>query len=154
LQDFIGALLKIGNFQTVAVGAHMSFPLKETIMRTLAELDAPYVNEVDAVDDLLDAVKVALDKRNVIVHNSLAMHPTNGEVYSYRERARGSLQVELKVIAVEEIEKDAAAIYEVGMDIMRFMMSRGLEPRQRAGPLRVPINRKKAARDARRNGGI
>lgn len=154
LQDLIGALLNIDNVQSVALAAHMSFPLKESVIRTLAELEAPDIPEVDAIDELLDAVKAALDKRNIIVHNALAMHPTNGEVYSYREKARGSLQAELKIITVEEIEKDATAIYEVGMDIMRFMMSRGIGARTRTTPTREPIKRGKGAREARRNGGV
>jgi hypothetical protein len=151
LQDFIGALLRIDNVQSVALAAHMSFPLKETVIRTLSEMEAPSVNEIDAIDELLDSVKAALDKRNIIVHNSLAMHPTTGEVFSYRERARGSLQIELKRITVEEIESDAASIYEAGMDVMRFMISREIGPSDRAAAPRAAVKRGKSARVARRN---
>lgn len=151
LQTFIGALLKIDNIQAAALCAHMSFPLKETVIRTLAELEAPTMQEVDIIDTLLDDVKDALDKRNIVVHNSLAIHPHDGHVYSYRTRARGSFQLELKAITADEIEEDAATIYEVGMEIMRFMILRGIAPYDRVSPLREPFNRKKSAREMRRD---
>lgn len=151
LQDFIGALLGIDNVQATALTAHMSFPLKDDVIRTIVELDAPHVSEVDVIDDLLDAVKIALDKRNLVVHNRLYRNPENNEIFSMRQTARGSFQATLKKISVEEIKQDAALIYQVGMDVMSFMLSRNLSPYMRTKPLRVPINRGKKARAQRRS---
>ncbi len=129
----------------------MSIPLKDEIIRTLAELDAPNILELDKIDDLMDAVRDALNKRNVIVHNAFVIHPDTGEVLSHRLKARGSLQLELKPITTQQIREDAALIYEVGMDVMRFMISRGLSPTYRTTPLREPVNRSKKARAKRRD---
>jgi hypothetical protein len=151
VQELIGALLKIDNIETRALTAHMSAPLKDQVARALAELSAPSVGEVDTIDDLLDAVNSAYEKRNVIVHNSLARNPDTGEVLSYREVARGSLRVSLQPVRVEQVEQDAATIYEAGIAIMRFMISRGIGACERTAPLHVPIDRRKKARTIRRD---
>jgi hypothetical protein len=149
LKDFIGALLRIDNIQTLALCTHMNIPLKNDIIRTLAELEAPTVNEIDKIDDLLDAVKDALEKRNVIVHNAFMIHPDTKEIFSHRLKARGSFQLELKPVSAKEIEEDAALIYKAGMDIMNFMISRKLSPSLRGRPLRESPNRSKKARASR-----
>lgn len=154
LQQFIGSLLGIDNAQTLALTLHMSFPLKRDIIRSIAELDAPNIKLLDQVDELMEEVTSALDKRNITVHNSFARNPTTGEVLSLRERARGSLVVELTPISVEEIEQDASIIYEAGIKVMDFMIRRGLEPRMRTIPLREPVNRGKKAREDRRSEGV
>ncbi|MBL1146859.1 MAG: hypothetical protein HND56_10140 [Pseudomonadota bacterium] len=149
LQDLIGALLEIDNAKTIALTTHMSFPLKNDILRTLAEIEAPDIKELDKLDELLDAVKQALDKRNTIVHNAFAIHPDTREVFSLRAKARGSLQYDLKKIPVQEIEHDAATIYQAGVDIMSFMISRGLSPQLRTTPLRGSVKRGVKARKER-----
>lgn len=151
LQKLIAGLLGIDNVQSVALGAHLTFPLKDHIIRTLAELSAPSLQELDKLDDLLDAVKDALDKRNTIVHNSFAIHP-NGQVFSYRVKARGSLQAELKPVTFEEMEKDAALVYKVGMDIFSYMVLKGLLPAHRTSVPRATPNRGKKARQDRKDG--
>lgn len=150
VQSLIGGLLGIDQMEAIAVASHMTGPLKDNVARTLCELCAPDVSEVDRLDELLDAVNTAVAKRNVLVHNSFARHPENGEVFSYRQTARGSLQVSLKPIRVEQIEQDALAIYEVGMNLMKFMMSRGLLPKDRVRPIYRPIVRDKKARERRK----
>ena len=152
MQNFIGVLLGIDDMDTLAVTTYMGAPLKDQVARTLTELKAPHVEAVDEIDDLLDAIKDAWEKRNVIVHNALVIHPETREILSHRLKARGSLQLELKPIAVEEIQAAATQIYEVGMDLMRFMMASGLGPNFRTQPLREPLNRGKKARAERRAG--
>jgi hypothetical protein len=153
VQQFIGCLLGIDQAETIALTAHIPHPLKDHIARALIELNAANAAVVDDVDDLLDAIKAAFEKRNVVVHNSLARNPETGEVLSLRESAHGSLQVSLTPIRFEEVEKDAALIYKVGIDLMGFMMDRGLEPAPRTRPIRAPLNRKQKMRLARRNHG-
>ena len=60
------------------------------------------------------------------------------------------MQLDLVPVTVEEIRESARLIYEAGMDIMRFMMARGLSANFRKAPLREPLNRKKKARAERR----
>jgi hypothetical protein len=151
LQEFIGALLGIDHIQNLALTTHMSYPLKDNIIRALAELDAPNLDELDKIDELLDEAESAINKRNIIVHNAFAIHPDTGEILSHRLKARGSLQLEFKPVSVEELEQDAATIYKVGLNIMDFMISRNLAPRVRIKALRQPVNRGKKARTKRRN---
>jgi hypothetical protein len=151
VQQFIGALLGIDEVEVIALTAHMSAPLKDHVARALIELNAVSADVVDLVDELLDDIEEAAEKRNVVVHNALARHPDTGEVFSVREKARGSLQVSLQPVSVKEVEKDAAAIYEVGMNLMRFMLAYGLKPADRTRPIRAPLDRRKKARQARKD---
>jgi len=151
MRDFIGALLKIDNAETIALGAHMSVPLKDDIIRSLTELNAPTASEVDEIDDLLDEIREAFVKRNAFAHNAFARHPGTGEILVMSEKARGSLEVELAPISVDEIRKVASRVYEAGMNLMEFMASRGIGPSFREGPLREPLKRKKKAREQRRD---
>ena len=154
MQDFIGVLLGIDAIETLALTTHMAGPLKDHIIRALTELNAVSIDIVDEIDDLMDAINEAMGKRNVIVHNPLMMHPKTGEVLSHRLRARGSLQLELRPISVEEIQQDASLIYEVGMNLTTFMMNHGLSPKWPAHPMRVTLNRSKKARAERRDPGV
>lgn len=155
MQHFIGALLGIDNIDTLALTAHMSAPLKDHVARALIELKTNVADNVDDADDLLDEVDRALALRNTVVHNSFAIHPDTGEIFSYRLKARGSLQLDLEPIPVEEIQQVAALVYEAGMNVTRFMMRHSLEARVRTKPLMVPLNRKPKARAKRRqNTGV
>jgi hypothetical protein len=151
LQDFIGGLLKIDMAETRALTAHMSMPLKDDVARALAELNAPTSDELDLVDDVLDDVWNAMQKRNTFAHNAFCMHPETGEVMSWREQARGSLSGKLSPISANEIERDAALIYYAGMKLQGIMMTRNIAPVGRVGPLREPLKRTKAARESRRH---
>lgn len=151
LKDLIGALLEIDSVQTIALTIPMSFPVKNDIIRTLAELEAPSIKELDKIDDLLDAVNEAIAMRNIIAHRQFAIHPDNKEIYILREKAKGSLQYELKPITLEEIQRDAEKIYKAGMDIIEFMMRAGLKTPLRTKALRGPVNRGKKAREDRRS---
>ena len=150
MQDFIGALLGIDNIDTLAVTTHMAAPLKDHVARTLAELKAPHLKDLDEIDDLLDAVNGAIEKRNIVAHNAFAIHPETKEIFSHRLKARGSLQLDFRPIAVEEIKDTAAQVYDAGMNLMNFMMTKGLGSNFRTTPLREPITRSKKARAERR----
>jgi hypothetical protein len=152
MQQLIGSLLGIDNIQTIALGAHMSAPLKDHVARTLAELAAPTLQELDEFDELMDTVNSAMGKRNVIVHNALAIDPS-GKVFSLRESARGSLQVTLKPFDVDEARKDAALIYDAGMAVVTFMLRKGLTPTDRKKAVRTSPKRGEKARKARRDSG-
>ena len=151
MRDFVGALLKIDNAETVALGTHMSVPMKDDIIRSLTELNAPSASEVDEIDDLLDEIRDAFVMRNAIAHNGFAIHPESGEVLVMSEKARGSLQVELSPITVDQIRLGASRIYDAGMNLMTFMASRGIGPSFRETPIREALKRKKKARAERRD---
>lgn len=150
LQDFIGVLLGIDNIETLALTTHMAAPLKDHVIRALIELNASKASIVDEVDDLLDRVGDAMAKRNTIVHNSFAIHPDTGAIESHRLKARGSLQLDLVPVTVEELQEHAALIYEAGLDLIAFMTKCGLAPNNRTRPIHEPLNRGKKARAERR----
>lgn len=154
VQQFIGAILGIDQAETIALTAHMSNPLKDHAARALIELNAKNAGIVDDVDDLLDAINDAYDKRNVIVHNAFIRNPETSELFSWREKARGSLQGELKPVSIDEIKENAALVYEVGIDLVRFMTSNGISPTERTRPLRTPLDRRKKARTSRRSKSV
>jgi hypothetical protein len=148
--DLIGGILKIDNVSTIALGAHMSTPLKNDILRSISELKCPSASELDRLDDLLDAVAVAMAKRNAIAHSAFGVHPENGEIYRLKESARGRLTLDFERVTAEELQAIAKEIYDTGMALTEFMASRGILPKFREEPLREPISRKKKARQARR----
>jgi len=149
MQDLIGGLLGIDNIESLALAAHMPAPLKDHVARALIEMNATASVYVDLLDELLDAVNEALAKRNVIVHNPLLRHPETGEIFSHRLKARGSLQLELRPIKVEEMEQDAALIYEAGLALIQFMGAFGVASSIRTRPLWEPLDRSKKARAKR-----
>ncbi len=154
MQDLIGSLLGIDNIETMALTAHMTAPLKDQVARALIELNAANSDVVDTLDELLDHMNSAIEKRNVVVHNHFCRHPGTGEILSLRQKARGSLQVSLQPITAEQIESDALLIYEAGLKVMRFMTDCGISPKDRARPLHQTLDRRKATRKLRRSGGV
>lgn len=67
-----------------------------------------------------------------------------------RERARGSLQVDFTEIKIAELHEIAHEVYDTGMELQVFMTANGIFPRERENPIREPLNRKRSARQARR----
>ena len=141
LQEFIGALLKIDNIQNTALTTHMTIPLMINIIKTLAEIEARSVKEIDKIDELIETAGDAIGKRNTIVHNALIRNTETGEVLVRRLSARGSIKQELRTITVMEIEQDAAAIYNAGEAIIDFMTTKGLEPIMRTKPFNTAVKR-------------
>lgn len=151
--EFIASVLRLDYAEAVALTTHMSAPLKDQICRAVYELNAPSVAAIDELDEILDEIKAASDARNVVVHNSLIRDPDTNEILSYRASARGSIMVSLQPVSVTQIEKDARRIYEAGMALMSYMVTRGLAPRDRSRPIREPLDRKKTAREKRKRTG-
>lgn len=151
MRDFVGSYLGIDMAESLALGAHMSTPMKDDIIRSLVELNAPRACDIDDLDDILDRIREATARRNAVAHNAFAVHPETGQVFSLRERARGSLQVDMTPIEVGELHEIAAEVYAAGMSLMDYMIARGIGPRERERPLHEPLNRGRKARQARRD---
>lgn len=152
--QFIGGLLGIDNLQSVALTTHMSGPIRDHIARALAEIEAPTEDVVHEIDEILDSINVAMEKRNTLVHNALGRHPVTNEVVSLRIKARGSLQAQLTPISVEGIREDATLLCNAGLKLMWFMSRRSVRPTIRNTPKRAPLKRGKKARAERRNNGV
>lgn len=150
MREFLGIMLGVDNIETEALGTHMSFPMKDDMIRAVVELNAPTASDVDQIDDILDDIREAMQLRNAVAHNEFAIHPETHEILSLRVKARGSLQTEFKAVTAEELNEIAAKVYSTGMALMEFMMAKGIGPRVRTAPLREPLNRKKKYREQRR----
>jgi hypothetical protein len=150
MRDFIGSYLGIDLAENIALGAHMSTPMKDDIIRALVELNAPHASEVDELDDILDRVRIATTRRNAVAHNAFARHPETGQVFTLRERARGSLQVDLTAIEAAELTEIGNEVYAAGMALQEYMTLRKIEPRLREKPIHEPLDRRKKARQERR----
>lgn len=71
-------------------------------------------------------------------------------MFSFREKARGSLQISLVPVSAKEFEEDARVIYGVGIKLKDFMLTRGLGPHSRLKPAYERADRSKKAREERR----
>ncbi|MBR0649023.1 hypothetical protein GXW78_05065 [Roseomonas terrae] len=154
VQTLIGGLLQIDEIEAIALSAHMSAPLRDQIARSLMEINAVSPSLVHEVDALLDVIGEAARRRNAIVHNSFVQNPDTGQILSLREAARGSLRVELKPVTVEEIEQEAALIYESGMALYEFMTLYEIFPHDRTRSVGLPLKRGKKARESLVKGAL
>ncbi|MBK8630757.1 MAG: hypothetical protein IPN84_11290 [Sphingomonadales bacterium] len=140
----MGIVLGVDNIETEALGTHMSFPMKDDIIRSILELNAPSASFVDEVDDILDDIRDAMQLRNIVAHNEFAIHPETAEIFSLRIKARGSLQSELKKVTAEELLETADQIYRAGMSLQDFMLKNHLGPRFRRTSPRASESRTKS----------
>lgn len=145
----IGVFLKIDNIETLALTTQMSNPLMDQILRAVAELNAANARMVDDLDDILDTISAGLVQRNAAAHKSLCRNPQNGEVLMWREKVKGSVELELKPITVDDLNGVADLLLEASNELTQFVTNCG-GPRFREGALREPLKRTKAARKERR----
>ena len=150
MRNFIGAMLGIDNIDSLALCTQMPFNLKSQITRTLNELKAPNASELDKLDEILDRIEAAMQHRNAIAHSSFPIHPETGQVYRFKEKARGALSADMVEVKAEEITEFAKEIHGAGLALQEFMMQRELQPQLREEPLREPLVRSSKARANRR----
>ncbi len=150
VQELIGGILQIDEAETQALTLQMSAPLRHHVARALMELNGANSIVVDQVDELLEMIAQANERRNIIVHNSFCIHPDTGEIYTLRAAARGSLQMSLQTVTAQQLESEAGKIYEAGIELMRFMVVFGVLPGRRTRPIREPLKRSKKDREARK----
>lgn len=132
-----------------AVVTHMNAPLRDNVLRAVAEIRIDDLDDLDELDDILDEIREAQVKRNNLVHNEWCVDPKDGLVYFLKQTARGSFKLNREKKSVESIEADASSIYAAGMELQSFLMARGLLPP--FPPLdRLRSHKAKAARKKRR----
>lgn len=152
VQTFVGACLGVDALYSIAVTAHMAVPLRDGVARAVAQLRIDDLDRLDELDVILDRVKVAADKRNLLAHHGWCRHPKTGQVYIFKETARGTVAGSLILLSVEQIKSDAMFIYETGIDLLQFMyavgLGLGLGPN--FPPFRDHSSKTRAARKARR----
>jgi hypothetical protein len=151
----IAGMLGVDGEQGYAVTAHMSAPLRVSVLKASAEIALTSAAALDELDVVLSRIDTAAKERNRFVHGSWCFRSSDGAVLLVQQEARTHVEIRSRPVAVEEIRSKAAALYEAGMDLMRFMMAvdklPALPRHDRVRGVNTPKARK-AARKQKDNG--
>lgn len=154
LNTAVGGILGIQSHLTIVAATHMSIPLKMSILKSAAEFRLE-VDDLDELDQILEKVQVAMGSRNKYAHDSWCQHPTTGQVYRQKENARVRLEMDLIQVSIDQIEHEAAVIYDTGLLLLAFLDTRGLLPShpEALSPRdhKSPAARKRRRQNAERN---
>jgi len=145
----IGGCLGLDPEYTIAVTAHMSVPLKVSVLLAAAEIKIDDLDALDELDDIVDAAEKAIGSRNDAAHDNFCVHPETGQAHRVKQRARRRVEAELKPVVIDDIIKDARVIHDAGLELMSFLMKHSLVPPALSG-FRPRGHKTKAARKARR----
>jgi hypothetical protein len=111
-----------------AVTTHMAAPLRDSVLRSVAEIKIDNLDALDELDRLLDKVNEGYAKRNAIVHHTWCRDPDTGAVFTHKENARARLESDLIPMSVDAVKRDALFVYQAGMDLYSFLMALRLFP--------------------------
>jgi hypothetical protein len=132
-----------------AITTHMTMPLRDSVLRSVAEIRIENLDDLDTLDDHLDKVDEALKRRNALVHHSWLRDPKTGAIYTLKEVARTRYEMDLIPMSIDKIKEDALFIYDVGANLYDFFVARGLLPAVPSAS-RPRHHKSKAARKKRR----
>jgi hypothetical protein len=144
----IAGCLDIDYERMIAVTQHMTLPLKISVLLSVSEIRIDDLDALDKLDELIEGVRDALEKRNNIVHDSWCVSKSDGALFRYKFSARTRVEAESTPIAIEEIVTIANTIEKAGTDLMAFLMLRSLLPEPPSG--RPRGHKSRAARKLRR----
>lgn len=144
----ISGCLGIDEEYGAATVTHMTAPLRDNVLRAVAEIRLDDLDALDELDELLDTIKAAQAKRNDIVHHGYCKDGT-GKVYRVEQTARASVNMSLIPLTASGIEEDGIFIYEAGMALLDFLINRSLLPPE-IPQGRSRFHKLKAARKKRR----
>lgn len=132
-----------------AVTTHMTLPLRESVLKSLTDIKFDDLADVEEFDRLLDKVHEASIKRNDIVHHLWCLDEKTKEVFQVHTQARTRVSVDLKPVSLASIEADAVFIYEAGIELLRFLITKKLIPALPSST-RARFDKRKAVKDKRR----
>jgi hypothetical protein len=144
----IAGCLGIDTEYGAAVTTHMAMPLRFSALRSAAEIRIDDLDALDELDNLIEELEEAFNKRNAIVHHTWCRDPTNGDVFTVKATARTSVVLDLVPMSIDGVKSDALFMYHAGMKVMSFLMRHRLVPAPT--PLRPRGHKNKAARKKRR----
>ncbi|MCJ9673706.1 MULTISPECIES: hypothetical protein [unclassified Neorhizobium] len=134
-----------------AITSHMTVPLRENVLKSVAEIKIDSLDDLDQLDELIDKVKLAAERRNAIVHNLWCRDEKTNDVFLLRTTARNTVKVDLVPMPLDTIIDDAKFIYGAGIELLNFLLSKGLmpslPPRDRPRFHKTKAARKKRAKD-------
>ncbi len=120
LQNAIAGLLKVDIEVGWAVTTHMANPLRDSCLRSLAEIQIDDLDTLDELDLLLDDIKAAFAKRNNIVHNLWCHDINTKEIYTVVTSARTRLEVDITKVDLQSIGEAATSMYTAGINLQNF----------------------------------
>lgn len=132
-----------------AITTHMAAPLRDHVLRAVAEIKIDDLDALDALDQLLDDVNEAFRRRNAYLHHTWCRDRDTNQVFTSKTQARGRVEMELLPMPIDQIKSDAAFIYTAGLRLYGFMGSLGLHPTIPAS-LSSRAHKSRAARKKRR----
>lgn len=145
VQMAIAGMLGLDGEQGWAVTSHMPGPLRMSVLRSAAEIAIMNGKALDVLDEILDAIKKAVEDRNDMVHGQWATRPTDGKILLVQQQARTHVEARSRPVSVDEIKGKALALYEAGMSLLQFLIA--FEkipalPRERVRGINTPKARK------------
>ena len=150
VQSAIAACISLTPDYAYAVTAHMSSPMRDHVLRAVAEIRIDSLDALDELDEILDNINEAFKLRNDYLHHSFCMHPKNNRLFISKITARGTVKAGLFPKSVSGIRKDAVFIYDAGIILAAFMHDHGLSA-PAPDSLAPREHKTKAARKLRRN---
>lgn len=142
--------LKVSAMYGPPITAHMNGPLRDNVLRSVAQITIDNLDDLDELDQLLDNINTAIAKRNLYVHNSIGRDKaTTDKFYIAKIESRGELDTAAIPVSAQQIKDDANAILQSGLRLMDFLMARDLLAKF---PATIPEreHKSKAARKKRR----
>ncbi|MER9258639.1 hypothetical protein [Mesorhizobium sp. M0619] len=131
-----------------AVTSHMTAPLRENVLKSVAEIKLDDLDDLDKLDELIELVGKAAEKRNNIAHNLWCTDERTREVFVVKTSARGSVRADMIPMPLPKLREDADFIYEAGIELFRFLMAKNLIPALPSAD-RPRFHKTKAARKKR-----
>jgi len=107
---------------------HMTAPLRDSVLRSVAEIRIDDLDALDRLDELLDAINEAYSKRNAVVHHAWCRDPDTDAVFTHKETSRARYESDLIPMSVDQVKSDALFVYQAGMDLYSFLLARDLLP--------------------------
>jgi hypothetical protein len=149
VEEAIAGCLGVDREYGQAVTTHMTAPLRDSVLRSVAEIKIDDLDALDKLDELLDAITAGYAKRNAVVHHAWCRDPDTGAIFTVKETSRSRVEIDLIAMSVDQVKGDALFVYEAGMALYSFLMERGLL--SFAAPTnRARFHKSKTARKKRR----
>lgn len=128
LQEAIAACAGMDAERGYAITTHMTMPLRFSALRSAAEIHIDDLDILDKLDEHLDRLDLAINKRNTIAHRQWARDPKTGELFTIKQSARARLETDLIPMTVDQVKSDALFIYQTGIEFFQFLSLNGLLP--------------------------
>ncbi len=143
----IAGMLGIDGEQGYAVTAHMSAPLRVSVLKAAAEIRFDNPKILDELDVIIDEITNAAGARNDMIHGAWCLKRSTNEVILVKQEARTHVNVTSRPMTVDEVKLKSRALYEAGINLMRFILAVDVLPalpRERVRGANYPKARKAA----------